>query len=81
MVTLDILNLIPPGFQAQVISTLVGLVSGLATEVLGDRIANKIDDLEQDAAFRESFHEGLPRAAARFIREYELEDGSRFSSH
>ena len=42
MAAFDILGLIPPSFQAQLLGAVVDFVSGLAAEVLGGRASRKI---------------------------------------
>jgi hypothetical protein len=71
---LDVLNLIPAGFYAQILGVFVDFISGLAVEVLGDRVGAKIGELRSDRGFRKAFRASLQSATKRFIREYEMID-------
>ena len=70
----DILGLIPPGLQRQIVDSLVDLVSEQAEKFLGDQVAGNLKKLKSDAAFAQAFQDGLQRAADRFAQEYETQD-------
>jgi tetratricopeptide (TPR) repeat protein len=74
MFQIDPLCFIPQSIKEAVLDTTVDFLSGQAKKLLGDEIASKIKQLRTDAAFHQSFENGLKRALERFKLEYEEQD-------
>lgn len=70
----DLFNLIPQSLKQHALDTLVDVVSQQAKKLAGDELANKIKKMRSDAAFQETFEQGLQRALQRFVNEYQLQD-------
>ena len=74
MLQFDLTSLIPQALKQKAMDAMVDFVAEQARKFASDEIAVKIKKLRSDAAFRQTFEEGLQQATRRFVQEYEIED-------
>lgn len=74
VIQFDPMGLFPEGVRRKIFDSAIEFLSSQVEKVANEKLGDVIRKLKSDATFQSSFDEGIKRAAARFIKEYETKD-------